>query len=200
MPIPLRCQVIASLSKPDGSKQQDVQSTPPVKKQSFVRDYLELACVPLAFAVLIAGITWAVWFLTSAACTPELAKTTGCGLSGLGKYMNLDLFNKMVVHGGIAGGFGSIGSYVVITRERQRADAAELRATEERNARLAAEQQLAIERQRADDARQRADDARRKADEAKDLYIKKLEELVAQNHNGDHTSALRISLTSPPCP
>ena len=73
----------------------------------------------------------------------------------------------------------------MITRERQRADAAEQRALEEREARVRAEQQLEIERQLADEARRQADEARRQADEAKDLYIKRLEELVAQRHNGN---------------
>ena len=142
-------------------------------------------------------------------------------MSSLGRYINLDVFNKMVVHGGIAGGFGGIGSYVMITRERQRADAAERRALEERQAREQERQAREQERQareqerqareeerqaareeerqareqerqareraeqRAEIERQRADEARREADEAKDLYIKKLEELVAQNHNGN---------------
>ena len=73
----------------------------------------------------------------------------------------------------------------MITRERQRADAAEQRALEERQGRERAEQQVEAERQRADEAR-------READEAKDLYIKKLEELVAQNHNGNASSSESI--------
>ena len=80
----------------------------------------------------------------------------------------------------------------MITRERQRADAAEQRLFEalqaaeaERQARERAEQQVEVERQRADEAR-------READEAKDLYIKKLEELVAQNHNGNASGSESI--------
>ncbi len=106
-------------------------------------------------------------------------------MSSLGRYINLDVFNKMMVHGGIAGGFGGIGSYVMITRERQRADAAEQRLFEALQARERAEQQVETERQRADEAR-------READEAKDLYIKKLEELVAQNHNGNASGSESI--------
>ncbi len=207
-------RVATSLSDPECSKRDDARSALPAKRTSFVLDYLELAFLPLALGGVVAGLTWVVWFLTVEPCTPELAKTTGCSLSSLGKYINLDLFNKMVVDGGVAGGFGGIGSYVMITRERHRADAAEQRALEERQARETerqareeerqaweeerqareraeqqarerAEQQIEIERQRVDEARREADEARRQADEAKDLYIRKLEELVAQNHNGN---------------
>ena len=140
-------QVAANLSEPECSNRDDAQSAQPVKVRSIVLDYLELAYIPLALGVVATGLTWVVWFLTTEPCTPELVKATGCSLSSLGRYINLDVFNKMVVHGGIAGGFGGIGSYVMITRERQRADAAERRALEERQAREQERQAREEERQ-----------------------------------------------------
>ena len=151
-----------------------------VDDQGFLADFWELVRLPLALAVVAVGLTWIVWDKTTEPCTVKVIN--GCRSSGWGGYIDVDLLNKMFTHGGVAGGFGGIGSYVMITRERRAREAAEQRANDERQARLAAEDRITIERNRADEAR-------KEADEIKDLYIKRLEELVDQNHNGNHASS-----------
>ena len=162
-----------SLSNPESPQEDGEQSAPPVKKRSFVLDYLELGIIPFALGGIAASVTWVLWWFTTEPCTPELAKATGCSLSSLGRYINLDLFNKMVVHGGIVGGFGGIGSYVVFTRERQAREAAEQRAAR-------AEQRAARAEQRAEEERQRADEERRQ-------WLEEIKQLRAQIANGNHT-------------
>lgn len=110
--------------------------------QGFLADIWELARFPLALAILAIAVTWVVWFQTTEPCTDTM--TTGCRSPGWGRHINLDLLNKMFTHGGIAGGFGSIGSYAMFTRERRRAEAAERRAEE-------AERRLEEERRKKDE-------------------------------------------------
>ena len=125
---------------------------------AYLADIWELTWLPLALAIAAAGVTWTVWNFTAVPCTPELADDAKCSLSTWAKYINLDLLNKMFTHGAIAGGTGGIWNYVMIRRERQRADEAEKRADEAR--------------QRADEAERsswprNADDGTRNANEGK---------------------------------
>ena len=117
----------------------------PVNKQSYIADFWELAWLPLAFALIAAFVTWAVWFLTTEPCIATLAKTTGCSLSAWARFINLELLNKIFVHGAIAGGAGGLGNYIMLRRERERADAAERRLNDERKA-AAEERQKLLDR------------------------------------------------------
>ena len=145
---------------------------------AYLADIWELTWLPLALAIVAAGITWTVWNFTAVPCTPELANDAKCSLSTWAKFINLDLLNKMFTHGAIAGGTGGIWNYVMIRRERQRADEAERRADE-------AERRADEERQRADEARQRADEAERRAEEERQRYIAQIEALTKRLVNGD---------------
>ena len=70
----------------------------------------------------------------------------------------------MFTHGAIAGGTGGIWNYVMIRRERQRADEAERRADEAR--------------MRADEAERRAEEERQRAAEERQRYIEQIEALT----------------------
>ena len=122
--------------------------------RTYLADIWELTWLPLALAIIAAGITWTVWNFTTVPCTPELAEAAKCSLSSWAKFINLDLLNKMFTHGAIAGGTGGIWNYVMIRRERQRADEAERRAE-------MAERRAEMAERRAEEERQRADEDRR---------------------------------------
>ena len=138
---------------------------------TLMADIWELAWFPLALAILASGITWAVWNFTTEPCTPELSETTKCSLSGWARFINLDLLNKMFTHGAIAGGTGGIWNYVMLRRERQRAELAEKLLDEERR--------------RADEDRRRAEEDRRKADEERQRLLERIETLQARVNGGD---------------
>ena len=126
------------------------ETQPPDYGPPTILDYWEILRLPVLFALIAIAGTWAVWYLTSASCPPELAQTTGCNPGRVAQYINIDALNKIVTHALVGGGGGGLWSYAMITRERR--------------AREAAERQLAEERQRADQERQRADEERQRAD------------------------------------
>ena len=148
------------------SEEDGEQGASPVKQRSVRADFFELIWLPalLAFAAII--LTWLVWHFTTEPCTPELAKTTGCRLSGLGRYINLDLFNKMMIHGGIGFGAGGIERYIMIK---------------------ALERQLAQANDRADRATKRADEFQNEADKERKKRIELEEEVIQlrRNQNGN---------------
>ncbi len=90
-----------------------------------VRDLWEILSLPILFALAAIAVTWLVWYLTSASCSPELAQTTGCNPSKIAGYVNLEILNKIITHAAIFAGGGGIWSYAVITRERKAREAAE---------------------------------------------------------------------------
>lgn len=139
------------------------------RARALVADVWELAWLPLALALAASGLTWTVWNFTTEPCTAELAKTTNCSLSGWARFINLDLLNKMFAHGAIAGGTGGVWSYVMLRRERQRAELAEQRAEEER--------------QRADEERQRRDEERQRWDEERQRMLEQIALLTERTVN-----------------
>ena len=142
------------------------------------RDIYEILRLPILLALLAIAGTWAVWYFTSAACSDELSRATGCNTSAVARYISLDALNKIMTHVVIAGGGGGIWSYAMITRERKAREAAE-------RARLELEQQLAEERERAAEERERA------AEERKQLLatIETLSERLAEGRNGERETS-----------
>ena len=118
------------MSKTEKAKAPESDKKSEDSEQSLLTDLWELARIPLAFAAVAVIITWVVWFKTTEPCTDTI--TDECRPSGWGRYIDVDLLNKMFAHGGIAGGFGSIWSYVMLTRERRAREAAERQLAEER--------------------------------------------------------------------
>ena len=127
-----------------------------------IRDYWEILRVPVILAVIAIALTWAVWYLTSTACLPELAKITGCNQGQIARYISLDALNKILTHAAIAGGGGGLWSYAMITRERK--------------AREALEKQLAEERSQAAEERARAAEERRQLLATIELLTQRLTE------------------------
>ena len=145
---------------------------------AYLADIWELTWLPLALASVAAGVTWTVWNFTTVPCTPELADAAKCSLSSWAKFISLDLLNKMFTHGAIAGGTGGVWNYVMLRRERQRADEAERRLEEERQRAAEERQQAAEERQRAAEERQQAAEERQRAAEERQRYIEQIEALT----------------------
>ena len=161
MLIPYGYRVVASMSNTENAKTPDSEEKSKDGDQGFLADIWELARIPIAFAILAAGFTWAVWYYTAEPGRPESEKPAGCSWLSWNKCISPNVLNRMVTHGGIAGGFGSIWSYVMITRERR--------------AREAAERELALERE-----------ARRKSDRLIDQLTERILELTRPNNsNGD---------------
>ena len=150
------------MTREEGDSGRSESSSPGIR--AYLTDIWELTWLPLALALVAAGVTWMVWNFTAVPCTPELADDAKCSLSTWAKFINIDLLNKMFTHGAIAGGTGGIWNYVMIRRERQRADEAERRANE-------------AER-RAEEARQRADEAERRAEEERQRHLEQIEALT----------------------
>ena len=141
-------------------------SWPPVYAPLTYRDLWEILRLPVLFALVAIAVTWAVWYLTNASCSPELANATGCNPSSIARYINLDALNKVVTHAVIAGGGGGLWSYAMITRERK--------------AREDLEKQLAEERAQAAEERAQAAEERRQLLSTIEL----LTEHLAQRENG----------------
>ncbi len=143
------------------------ESSPSAYDRLTLLDYWEILRLPVLFALIAIAATWAVWYFTSASCSPELVKSTGCNLSSFAQYINLEALNKMATHAAIAGGGGGIWSYAMITRERKAREAAEKQLAEERaqaaEEREMSAQQLAEEREKA--AQQLAEERAQAAEE-----------------------------------
>ena len=155
-------------------------------------------------------ITWLIWYYTTAPCTLEAATLTGCNPAIIARYINVDIYGKVLTYSAILAGVGGVWNYdmftkmrAVIAAERSRADEAEkqlaeyrLQVEEERRQEreaffeaLAEERQQAMEerqrrideeRQRAAEERQRAAEERQQAAEDRALFAATLTEITAQ--------------------
>lgn len=134
-----------------------------------IRDYWEILRFPVILAVIAIALTWAVWYLTSTVCSPELAKTTGCNQGQIARYIGLDALNKILTHAAIAGGGGGLWSYAMITRERKAREVLEKQLAEERS-------QAAEERAQAAEERARAAEERRQLLATIELLTQRLTE------------------------
>ena len=151
------------------------ETQPPYDGPLTLLDYWEILRLPMLLALIAIAGTWAVWYLTSETCSPELAQITGCNPGQVAQYINIDALNKMVAHAVVGAGGGGLWSFAMITRERR--------------AREAAERQLAEERQRADEERHRNDEERQRADEERSRLLARIAELEArQNGHGSANS------------
>jgi hypothetical protein len=124
---------------------------PPFNEKGFLGELWEFIWLPLVFAGIAFGISWAIWYGTTEPCNEGLAEKTNCSLSTLARYVNLDALTKMFANAAIAGGAGTVWSYIMFTRERREREALQRRLD-------------AMQRQ-ADEERRQADEERRQADE-----------------------------------
>ena len=131
----------------------------PFAERPSVRDLYELLRLPALFAVGTAVITWLIWYYTSISCTAELAAQIGCNPATIARYINVDVYGRMLTYSALAAGVGGVWNYDMFTKMRAVIVAERSRADE-------AEKQLAEYRQQAEEERRLRDEERRQEREA----------------------------------
>ena len=179
-----------------------------------IRDIWEAGRAPGLFAIVTAAITWVIWYYTNTPCTAELSASIGCNPATIARYIDVDIFGRMLTYSAITAAAGGVWNYnmftkmrAVIAAETKRANEAEQRLAEyrqqveeERRQAMEERQRQADERQRQADERQRRweEDFRRSAEERQQehqAFMAALTELTAEiahlrrqrnggNHNG----------------
>ncbi len=146
---------------------------------SALRDFREIATLPVAAGLAALAATWVVWYFTGNSCSDELAASTGCNASFAAVFINPAMLKDIVTNSAIAATGGGIWSYIMITRERR--------------AREAAEQALARERERAEEERRKAEERieeeRRRADEERGRLLAEIERLTRRLNGHDSPNA-----------
>lgn len=134
------------------------------------RDVYELLRLPALIAVVTAAVTWLIWYYTSTSCTPELASLVGCNPATIAKYINVDIYGRILTYSAITGAVGGVWNYDMFTKmraaiaaEQARADEAVQQLTEYRQQ---SEAQLADYRQQAEEERRLREEERRQEREA----------------------------------
>ena len=138
---------------------------PPSDEKSFLGELWEFIRLPVLFAAIAFGISWAIWYGTTEPCTEALAEKNNCSLSTLARYVNLDALTKMFANAAIAGGAGTVWSYIMFTRERREREALQRRLNDMQRQADEERRQADEERRQADERRRQADEERRQADE-----------------------------------
>ena len=176
---------------------------PPFNEKGFLGELWEFIWLPVVFAGIAFGISWAVWYTTTEPCTEELAEKNNCSLSTLARYVNLDALTKMFANAAIAGGAGTVWSYIMFTRERRermalqrrlddmqrRADEERRQADEERREREALQRRLDEMQRQADEERRQASEERRQAYETIQRLTEQILSLTGAAGNGNETSS-----------
>ena len=185
-------------------------TSPPLRdlfsERPSVRDLYELLRLPVLFGVATAVVTWLIWYYTSTPCTPEVATLNGCNPAIIARYINVDIYGRMLTYSAILAGVGGVWNYDMFTKmraaiaaERSRADEAEkqlaeyrLQAEEERRLRDEERRQegesfmatLAEERRRSDENQQTfmatLAEERRRSDENQQAFMATLSEITVQ--------------------
>ena len=92
--------------------------------------------------------------IRDSSCTAELAALVGCNPATIARYINVDVFGRMLTYSAITGAAGGVWNYDMFTKMRAAIAAERSRADE-------AEKQLAEYRQLAEDERRLRDEERR---------------------------------------
>ena len=157
-------------------------------------DIVEIIWLPALGAIATAAITWLIWYYSTAPCTPELAQIACCNPAPLARYINVELFGRMLTYGAIVAGGLGFWRYDMIKRERAARIAAENRSIE-------IQKQAAVDRQQADAERQTlmatlAEERQQAAAERQTFlatltaerqqFMSTINELVALQRNGNH--------------
>ncbi len=122
------------------------------------RDIYELLRLPALVATLTAVATWLIWYYTNTSCTPELATVIGCNPTTIARYIDIEVYGKMLTLSAITGAAGGVWNYDMFTKMRAAIAAERARADE-------AEKQLAEFRRQAEEERRQWDEERRLEDE-----------------------------------
>lgn len=134
----------------------------PAVERVTVRDAWELLKLPGLIAVITAVATWLIWYYTNTPCTPELATVIGCNPTTIARYINVEVYGKMLTLSAITGAAGGVWNYDMFTKMRAAIAAEKNRADE-------AEKKLAEFRRQAEEERRQRDEERRLEDEERRL-------------------------------
>ena len=130
----------------------------PYAARPSARDIYELLRLPALVATLTAVATWLIWYYTNTSCTPELATVIGCNPTTIARYINIEVYGKMLTLSAITGAAGGVWNYDMFTKMRAAIAAERARADE-------AVKQLAEFRRQAEEERRQRDEERRLEDE-----------------------------------
>ena len=104
-----------------------------------IRDIWEAGRAPGLFAIVTAAITWVIWYYTNTPCTAELSASIGCNPATIARYIDVDIFGRMLTYSAITAAAGGVWNYnmftkmrAVIAAETKRANEAEQRLAEYR--------------------------------------------------------------------
>ena len=101
-----------------------------------LRDLAEILWLPLLVGLVVAGVTWLIWYYTSIPCAPELATSHYCNPAPVAKYIDVEIWARCLTLGTLTGGIiGGGVNYAMFSRERAARIAAETIAAEERKLR-----------------------------------------------------------------
>ena len=146
-----------------------------------VRDVWEVARLPALFGVVTAAVTWVIWYYTNTPCTLELAARTSCNPAEIAKYINVDIFGRMLTYSAITAAAGGVWNYSMFMRM-----CAEI-AAERKRADDAIKQLEGYRRQAEEERRQERDafmtmlaEERRRSDENQQAFVAALSEMTAQ--------------------
>lgn len=137
-------------------------------------DVAELLWIPALLAIATAAATWLVWYYTHTVCTLEIVGLTGCNPARIARYLDIDVFGRMLTYAALVGGIGGLWQYDMIRKERA--------------ARIAAQKQLAELQRQWQEERERA---AQQAAEERQAFLAALSDLTAeiahlrQQRNGD---------------
>lgn len=172
------------MQQPSSGGQDNLEqpNVPPFNEEGFLGELWEFIWLPLVFAGIAFGISWAIWYGTTEPCTEGLAEKTNCSLSTLARYVNLDALTKMFANAAIAGGAGTVWSYIMFTRERREREALQRRLDD-------MQRQADAERRQADAERRQAHEELRQANETIQRLTEQIVRLTEAGSNGNQTSS-----------
>jgi hypothetical protein len=122
------------------------------RSRDFVSDWAVPICMGLATGVAV----WLVWYFTKPQCTATAAANAVCNLGVIAHFINVEILLKSggaaLAVGTLKGGYDRYIMRNMLNQERETLNREREALKWEREARHLAEQQLADERRRADEA------------------------------------------------
>ena len=159
----------------EGRDDSEKSNVPPFNEKGFLGELWEFIWLPVVFAGIAFGISWAIWYGTTEPCTEALAEKNNCSLSTLARYVNLDALTKMFANAAIAGGAGTVWSYIMFTRERREREALQRRLDD-------------MQRQASEERRQAYEELRQ-ANETIQRLTEQIVRLTEAGGNGNQPSS-----------
>ena len=76
--------------------------------------------LPISSGLLTAGVTWLVWYFSTAHCTPANAAVLMCEVTPLGLYLTSAALRDCIIHAGIVMTLTGGSDVMLFLRERRR--------------------------------------------------------------------------------